>query len=164
MHILNGDSAAGSFRQAFQLPTEAVLIFRDVLSCGWLGAFETMPDWSSTRKGYWTELFSEYGFGSTEDIEKAPRDFYTNAHELRHANEVNLWIGCSLSDHLLLVFIVVLFKHYELDLKNLKIHQYEKFTNKNLTVIGLGALSPSQIGELSPEPIILNDAQIAFCS
>lgn len=163
MHILNGDSAAGAFKQTFRVSTEDILVFRDVLSCGGLTEFSDMKSWAQFRRSYWGEMFLKHGFGSIEEIEKAPRDFYNDFDELKGATDVNLWLGVSLSDHLLLVYIVTLFTHYGLDVDKLKIYQYEKINDNRMIVIGLGMLNPEQIAAYKPDAITLSQTQIKYC-
>ncbi len=162
MHILNGDSAAGCFRQAFHPPQEELLVFRDVLSCGRLKAYVDIKQWAKYRRDYWAAMYVKQGFDGIDDIATAPNDFYNDFDQLKCADKINLWVGCALSDHLLLVFLVKLFDVHGLDFSKLAIYQYTHADN-NLTVIGLGILSPEQIEALKPESLRLNDAQIAFC-
>ncbi len=162
MHIINGDSAAGSFRQAFHIPKEEILVFRDVLSCGGLAGFKDTDSWSKYRRDYWTQVCAEQGFGAIDDMHKAPRDLYNNLADLKSA-DVTLWMGCALSDQLLLVFVVKLFDHLGLDFGTLSIRQYRTFDKRNLTVVGVGILSPGQIKKLKPEAFTLDENQISFC-
>ena len=163
LHIQNGDCAAGSFKQAFLLPKEEILVFRDVLSCGHLPVFNGLDSWVKYRRDYWSKMYAEHGFGSVEEVEKAPHDFYNDFDELKKADEVSLWMGCALSDHLLMVFMVKLFDHYGLDFSKLTIRQYLKIEKGNITIVGLGMLHPDQIEALKPEAFTLNEEQIAFC-
>jgi len=163
MHILNGDSAAASFKQAFDTPEDEILIFRDVLSCGALGDYLAMAQWAKARGAYWADMYAEHGFGSTDEIEQAPRGFYNEFTTFKNSQEVTLWIGRALSDHLLLVFIVKLFDFYGLDFKKLSICQYLSLDQESSGVIGLGRLTPLQIKALKPEPFILNSEQVTEC-
>ena len=163
MNILNGDSAAGAFKQAFHAATEGMLVFRDVLSCGGLTEFNGVESWAQFRRHYWAEMFLKHGFGSIEDIEKAPRDLYNNFDELKDAVDVNLWLGVSLSDHLLLVYLVKLFDYYKMDYGKFNIYQYEKIDDNHVTLIGLGMLNPEQIAIYKPDAFTLSQTQIQYC-
>lgn len=163
MHLINGDSAAGTFRQAYHLPRDAILVFRDVLSCGELKEYTDMQKWYDYRSAYWSLCFHEHGFGAVDESDKMPRDFYCHLDELKNEKQIDLWIGCALSDQLLLVFVVMLFDHYRLDFSKLNIHQYLTFDKKNLTVGGVGLLSPDNIKKLAPKPHTLNEVEISYC-
>lgn len=163
MHIINGDSAAGSLKQAFRIPKEEILVFRDVLSCGGLTAYSDMDSWSKYRWAYWTQVCAKQGFRAMDDIHEAPRDFYKDFDDLNSADVLTLWMGCALSDHLLMVFVVKLFDHYGLDFRRLLIRQYLRFGKRNSTVVGIGILSPEQIKKQKPEAFTLDKTRISFC-
>lgn len=158
MHIFNGDSAAGCFKQAFHPKEDDVLVFRDVLSCGPLNTFVDMASWADFRVSYWTELLQRQG---VDDIAHMHQDFYSNIERLKSADKVTVWLGCALSDQLMLAFIVFLYDFYELDLNRLEIRQFNKLEAKNITVIGLGILHPEQLKQLEPDSFKLNDSQIS---
>ncbi len=163
MNIINGDSAAGSFKQAFHIPAEEILVFRDVLSCGALLPLVNIKYWVRQRRDFWKNMYAEHGFGSVDEVEKAPYDFYNDFDSLLSTKDVTLWLGCSLSDQLLLVLTVKFFAQYGLDFDKLNICQYVQFDKRYLTVIGLGMLSPEQIIAYKPNPTRLNQKQITFC-
>ena len=163
MNILNGDSAAATFLQAFGTAKENILVFRDVLSCGPLAPYKDMQQWKVFRVNFWQDILLENGLDPSIDVHDSPNDLYSNIDKLKTANNITLWIGCALSDHLLMVFIVKLFQIYELDLNKLSIHQYEKFGNAKVTVTGLGLLNPDETLALKPEPYALEKEQTQYC-
>ena len=59
MNILHGDSAGGSFKQAFKLRQEEMLVFHDVLSCGPLAKYISIEAWRKFRERYWNNLDKE---------------------------------------------------------------------------------------------------------
>lgn len=162
MNIVNGDSAAGAFRQAYHLPREAILVFRDVLSCGELRQYTEMEQWGNYRTRYWSSLMEEHGFGAISEDDKMPRDLYQHLDELKAEEEIHLWLGCALSDQLLLVFVVMLFNRYGLNFEKLYIHQYQK-NCKDLIVVGVALLNPDDIKALAPQPYTLNSDEIKYC-
>lgn len=162
MHIVNGDSAAGSFKQAFHIPVQELLIFRDVLSCGRLREYIDIEGWAKYRRDYWSTIYVKCELGSIDDITKAPNDFY-NDFDIKRTKKVNLWIGCALSDQLLLVFLVKLFEVHGLDFSKLIVHQYVYMDDQSSTIAGLGMLSPEQIEAQKPEPLTFDSTQIDFC-
>ncbi len=161
MHILNGDSAANSFRQAFHLQRGEVLICRDILSCGFLDTFVDLEPWRSQRLGHWDEMCKQHGFQPPEWQDPALRDLYQCMYELEHAETINIWVGRALSDQLLLAFIVYLFKFYNWDTSKLSVYQYHQA--EKLTVLGLGLLNSEEIIRLKPQPFSLGVKEIDFC-
>jgi hypothetical protein len=158
MNILHGDSAGGSFKQAFKLPQEQMLVFHDVLSCGPLEKYIGIDTWRKFREEYWdnldkTSAIENFSYNVLE------RDFYWNFDRLEQTDEYRLWIGTGLSDQLLLAFIVSLMAYHAFDISKLSVYQFERIEEKNFEVQGLGLLKPDQI-KRHPIPIKLNDKQI----
>ena len=158
MNILHGDSAGGSFKLAFDLHQDEMLIFHDVLSCGPLTKYVGIKSWRKFREKYWNDLDKE---SSTESLsyDVLDKDFYRNLDHLEQADEYRLWIGTGLSDQLLLAFLVNLITHHDLDISKLTVFQFEQIKEKNFEVQGLGLLKPDQIRH-HPSPFKLRKKQI----
>ncbi|MCZ6804417.1 MAG: DUF1835 domain-containing protein [Proteobacteria bacterium] len=161
MNILNGDSGAGLFKQAFQVSDNDILVFSDVLSCGPLKSFQDTDDWIQYREKYWYEILLDCAI-EPYSFRDSPRDFFVNIEELKNANEINLWIGSGLSDQLLLVFIVFIFDLYNLDANKLSVFQFYKLDGLNYEIHGIGLLNPDNI-KRHPESIKLNDKMLKTC-
>ena len=160
MNILNGDNAAALFMRAFKLSSSEILVFRDVLSCGPLKEFTEIEDWVPDRENYWNAILSDNSMGSVSFYE---RDFFKSFEELKTSDEINLWIGCALSDQLILAFVVFLLDHLNLSLDKLSIVQFADLDdNRGYWVRGLGELHPDLIKQ-HPDAFKLNDKQIAYC-
>lgn len=144
MNILHGDSAAGSFKQAFKLHREEMIVFHDVLSCGPLSKFTDIKAWREFREKYWNNLDQGSAIESLS-YNTCDRDFYANFNDLVQADEYKLWIGTGLSDQLLLAFVVNLIIYHDLDFSKISIYQFERNEEKNYEVQGLGLLNPDQI-------------------
>jgi hypothetical protein len=158
MNILHGDSAGGSFKIAFNLHQDEMLIFHDVLSCGPLAKYVSVKNWREFREKYWNNLYKE---SSTDSLSYnvLDKDFYWNLDQLEQADEYRLWIGIGLSDQLLLAFLVNLIIYHDLDISKLSVFQFERIEEKNFEVQGLGLLKPDQIRH-HPSPFKLNKKQI----
>ena len=144
MNILNGDSAAGLFKQAFGAAQDEVLVFKDILSCGPLKKYTDFSSWKSFRENYWKTIARDcarekFSFSALD------RDFYARFKDFKSAHEYKLWIGTGLSDQLLLVFLVHLIDFHGLDFQKLSIFQFESTTEKCFEVQGIGLLDPEQI-------------------
>lgn len=161
MNILNGDSAAGLFRQAFDMPSEKMMVFRDVLSCGPIKSFKDADSWIQYREEYWYEVLAD------NDIEPysfcgSQRDLFACYDELTDVNEIRLWIGSSLSDQLLLAFLVSMLVQNDIDPSKLSIYQFHKLDGLNYEIHGIGLLHPDNIKRYS-EPIKLSKGMINIC-
>ena len=161
MNILNGDSAAGLFRQAFDMPSENMMVFRDVLSCGPIKPFKDEDSWVLYREEYWHRILAD------NDIEPysfhgSHRDLFACFEELKNVEEIRLWIGSSLSDQLLLAFLVSLLVQHNIDPSKLSVFQFYKLDGLNYEIHGIGLLHPDNIKRYS-EPIKLSKEMIGVC-
>ena len=161
MNILNGDSAAGLFKQAFNAKPNEILVFRDVLQCGPLASYSNMQDWKHDRSKFWNDLLKEAG-ADPVSFDNSPRDFHKEFNELREANEIKLWMGCALSDHLVLVFLVYLLNKFNIDTNKLSIIQFINHHKNGDVILGLGELHPKYIKQ-PPDAFKLNESEIDLC-
>ncbi len=160
MNIVNGDAAAGSFKQAFDMPVDELLVFRDVLSVGSIQKFNSITEWRETRQFFWNHIMKITGT-DPQYFTDFSRDFYIDFEELLDSKEIHLWIGCALSDQLLLVFLVYLLHQHKINLNNLFIYQYTQ-TNNLKIAHGLGMLDPERIKQ-TPEKFNLTEQQTLEC-
>lgn len=157
-HIVNGDSAASSIAKAFEIPMTDIMILRDVLSCGPLEEFLHAGHWRQLRDSYWSEDILR------DRVSRVEGDLYIQFDRLIDAQALTLWIGCSLSDQLLLVFLVRVLDNYNIDSNKLEILQYSKLEKKHGSLIcGLGELSPEEVASCKPKAFRLDGEQVEFC-
>lgn len=163
MNILNGDSAASSFKLAFKVSDDDTLIFHDVLSCGPLHKFDDLETWQKARESYWFSYDARNDY-EVNPFKKLTRDFYHNFPSIKTILDCKVWIGTGLSDQLLLAFTIYLYDKYELDFDGLSIYQFEEYkSGKGITypVQGVGLLRPEQI-QNHPKPYQLSIEQIEY--
>lgn len=163
INIINGDSAAGSFKFAFHTKRDEIVVFRDVLSCGPLQKFSNFENWQLLRESFWRDTDSN-NYEYIQSFKGLPRDFYNNFVTLKSVSECKLWIGTGLSDQLLLAFIIHLFDNFNFDFNKLLIIQFEKIKSTNgncYPVQGLGLLHPNQIKD-HPISFNINTKQIKY--
>lgn len=163
INILNGDSAAGSFKFAFKVNKDEMLIFRDVLSCGPLEKFSNFETWQKLRESFWRETDHD-NYEYLQSFKALSRDLYSNFLTIEFVSECKLWIGTGLSDQLLLLFIIHLFDKFKFDFNKLLIFQFEKIKctkGNTYPVQGLGLLHPDQI-QNHPIPFKINTKQIKY--
>jgi len=62
IHVVNGDSAGGTIREALGLkPPQDLLISRDLYSCGPLLPIDSIAEWHGARKSWWAGLYADQG-------------------------------------------------------------------------------------------------------
>ena len=148
LHIVFGDSAAGSLRAALHLSRDQVLVNEDMLSCGPAPATDDLGVWRSAREGYLKEIMAspDFSFGEYE-----ADGLLMNAERLHQGRAIAVWAGQGLPEQLLLAWVVFLFDRLELDLSKLAIFQFETLRPMQ-DVLSLGELSPEDIRGYKPAP------------
>lgn len=149
LHIVSGDSAAGSLRVALRPGRDRVLVNEDLLSCGPAPATADLGVWRLARERYMREIYGEspdYSFGGY-----AASGLLMNVERLRQERAIAVWAGLGLPDQLLLAWVVFLFDWLELDLSKLAIFQFETLRPAQ-NVLSLGELSPEDIRDYKPAP------------
>lgn len=103
----------------------ALLANNDVLSCGPLPPFTSLPQWQRLREAYLRTLdypdqppFSFAAAGGP--------DLLTNAHALRDAATIVLWIGTGVAEQLLLAWVVQLLRLVNVEGTRLRVIQFSQ--------------------------------------
>lgn len=156
VHIVGGDSAAGSLRAALHLSHDQVLVNEDLLSCGPAPATADLDVWRSTRESYLKKIYVEWPDFSFDEY--AANGLLMNADRLGREQAIVAWAGQGLPDQLLLAWIVFLFDRLNLDLSKLAIVHFEKLLPTQ-NVLSLGELSAEDIRKYRPAPHPLNSEE-----
>ena len=139
IHIVPGLSAAGSLRQALSLSPDSILANQDDLSCGPLGSFHSVEEWRARREAYWGDACADFSFPESKG------DLLTNASAICPADSLVLWISKSLAEQLLLCWIVQFLRLLNIDPQHLRVIQFERYTDRDTEIWGLGILNPTQL-------------------
>ena len=122
-HVLPGESAAGTFRQAFGLPNAQVFVDIDNLSCGPLASVEDREAWRRKRRDYWHSVIGS-GFGGPKENDN-PALLYdrlsAGKSDLNGADSIFLWFGTTLQEQLLLAWVVTVFRHLGIETEPLRL-------------------------------------------
>jgi hypothetical protein len=143
LHITNGDSVVGTFRQV-RFPG-VYLAWRDVLHDGPVPQTATLSELSDVR----AQALAGYGAGSYESIRAdfAARDQVVE--NFRKHEEVVLWFEHDLFDQLQLIQLLDWFATQELGKVKLSLIQIDSFPGVR-PFYGLGQLSGTQLARLFP--------------
>ncbi len=104
LHMLHGDSAASSWRSAFE-DDDRVRINRDILSCGPMLAQESMTDWHRMRNGYLTQLHPQR---EARNYFQSDVELTADLQLLEEFETAYIWAGASVEDCLFVLFCVQL--------------------------------------------------------
>jgi hypothetical protein len=153
IHIVSGFSAAGTLRQA--LRPAALLVSDDVLSCGPLPPLDSLDHWLWIRESYLRTLaLDDPEISLTGDDDHLLAD----PSRLCAADSLLLWIGTTLNEQLLLVWIVQLLRLLGIEMERLRVIL---FTRDGFgDVVGVGMCRPDQL-RAHPAPEPLTDAALA---
>jgi hypothetical protein len=134
VHVLLGDTAAGTFAASRAGDGGGVLTLRDALSCGPLVPIADVRSWERLRSAYWEGLGFpvELGFVSGD------------AAALAVADRIVLWIGTALGEQVTLAWLPAWLRAIGADPARLEVVQFHR-DGEGEEILGLGALHPDQI-------------------
>jgi hypothetical protein len=144
LHVLLGDSAAGTFTRAY-FARDRLLIDQDVLSCGPTPDFSDLVVWSKQRFDYWNSIVPG---GASEHVHSR-FNLVDNAIRLVDAECVHIWAATGVSEQLFIAFIVHLVKLMGGDPTRISLVECEMMNGRR--IIGLGELNEAQM-RAAPEP------------
>lgn len=158
LHIINGLSAAGSWKQAHRV-VDRLLIQQDILSCGPTPSYEDLAKWEETRIAYLKEIRPEW---QELDFKSLDSDLLNNVKRLTEFDEIFLWIGTGLEDQLLVLFVVCLAEKVGANSNQICLVQYEQLATRKFPVRLMGELNPEQMSK-HPTPTPLTKEDIVYC-
>jgi len=153
MHVILGDSAAGTFDEVFN-PRDSLLIDRDVLSCGPTSPCDVVDAWKSMRHQYWSELAPMAASEPSTD-----RALLDEFGRLLNADRVTIWASTSVSEQLFIAHVLYRAAHAGLDASKIQLVSFEKFPHREARVLGMGELEAGQLRDY-PEPRPLSGEEL----
>ena len=154
LHITNGESVVGTFRQV-RFPG-TYLSWIDVLHDGPVPQTATLSELSDVR----AQALADFGAGSYEDIRAG---FAARNHVLenfRKHEEVVLWFEHDLFDQLQLIQLLDWFAEQEMGKTKLSLVQTDSYPGVK-PFYGLGQLSGTQLARLFPTRVDVGPAHLA---
>ena len=94
-----GDSAAGALVASGRCTADTMLVQPDVLSCGPLRRWDSLEAWRRDREAFWLEAWPGL---DPPTFDPPERYFLTARERLAGAERLVFWVGCGLSDQLML--------------------------------------------------------------
>src|SRR3954447_15810063 len=151
LHVLQGDSAAGCFRQALHPERGSMLVNQDVLSCGPLPAFESAEQWTRLRAEYWDSV----GW-SGQPPSTFNGDFLHKLSSIDESDSLVFWVGTGVAEQLMLAWSMHLLRLVRSRAK-VNVVQFTRVADR-IDVWGLGLLHPHQIASHPPTEPLSSDA------
>ncbi|MCZ6481626.1 MAG: DUF1835 domain-containing protein [Alphaproteobacteria bacterium] len=157
LHIVGGDTAAGSLKAALRLSHDRLLVNVDPLSCGPAPDTDDLGVWRSTREKFLRDLYIDWPDFSFDDYED--NGLLMNAKRLSQEDDIVVWAGLGLPDQLLLAWVIFLFDRLRVDISKLWVVQFEKLRPRQ-RVLSIGELEPEDIRNYCPEPRQLDSQDV----
>jgi len=153
LHVVLGDSAAGTFTRVF-FARDRLLIDHDVLSCGPTPVFSDLLVWNKLRRDYWSSFVP----GGENEHVHSHFDLVDNAIRLVDTECIHIWAATGVSEQLFIAFVVHLVKLIGGDPTRISLVQFETLADsrKNNRIIGLGELDEAQM-RAAPESKPMSD-------
>ncbi len=160
LHVINGDSAAGSWKQAFEKSnvTGKLLHIENNLSCGPMVNVSTLEAWQDKRNSFFREISPD------RPCLSFATDFIDYEKRICGDENIFVWIGTGAGEQLLLMLVVVLLDRAKISFKRLRVVQYEQIT------VNGNQFKTTRLGELAPEymykhPLarLLSNVEISYC-
>lgn len=151
LHIVGGDTAAGSLKAALRLSHDQLLVNEDPLSCGPAPDTDDLSVWRSTRENFLRDMYVDWPDFSFDDYEYADNGLLMNAKRLSQEDDIVVWADLGLPDQLLLAWVIFLFDRLSVGFSKLRVVQFEKLLPRQ-RVLSMGELSPEDIRNYCPEP------------
>ncbi len=146
LHILNGQSAGGTFVAAFG-QRERLLIQCDMLSCGPTPRCQDLTEWERIRLDFLNGESESEEPWSFRDFEY---DLLGSAQRLAGQEDAYIWVGTTVEDQLLIAFTLYLIEMMGGDPERLHLIQFESLPGNRVPILGLGMLNPQQMRSHPP--------------
>ncbi|MDF3018851.1 MAG: hypothetical protein K0Q92_154 [Steroidobacteraceae bacterium] len=158
LHLINGDSAGGTFRQAIA-NTNRLIIARDVLSCGPLPTFVDMESWTRFRVAFWQEAMQ-----GLPDIDMRLRqtDLSQNVQRIIEASRLYVWAASGNTDQLMVTFLFEVLERYGADPGKVQLVEFLTLPGTERRAIQMGELDATRM-RMHPTPRALTmDDWVAY--
>jgi hypothetical protein len=143
VHVIQGLSAAGSFRQAMHPNPGELLVHQDDLSCGPLPPFRSFEQWSDVRHEFWDSVCED-----PERCSDYEYDVTANQSTLRDADSIVIWLALCASEQLFLAWLIQALKLLHCRAR-VSVIQFTR-TPRNMDAWGMGLLHPEHISAHPP--------------
>ncbi len=147
LHVINGDIAAGTFRQAIT-SSHRVVVHRDVLSCGPTPAFLDVEGWKQQRFDFWA---SAVAHDPEFILRRSSSDLLENVQRIADAGRVYAWAASGNTDQLMVAFLFELLERVGADPGKLELIEFSRLAPTDRRIVAMGELEPQEIRQ-HPSP------------
>lgn len=152
IHIVPGDSAAGTVKRALGPRNKYVVGLSDLLSVGPLAQFSHLEAWASLRLGFLRGVLL-YDHLTVDKL-------IPNVAALRDSRVTTVWLGTGPADQIALAWLCALMRVVDIDLERLRVIQFPPDFVDGHCLPSLGILTPEQV-RLHPPAVQLSRPELA---
>lgn len=158
LHLINGDSAGGTFRQAIA-NTNRLIIARDVLSCGPTPPFADMESWTRMRVAFWQDAMQ-----GLPDIDMRLRqtDLSQNVQRIIEAKRLYVWAASGNTDQLMVTFIFEILERYGADPGKVQLVEFLTMPSTERRAVQMGEIDATQMRMHPPPRDLTMDDWVAY--
>lgn len=146
-HVICGYSAAGSIRNAFNIPAADIVKCGDLIAVGRQNLHYDFQRWSETRMPE-LERALDADLGANHELEEKFQLFH-NVAALSVGKPVLIWLDCSIASQLMAAFLCHVFKLNGWDMHRLHVLRYAKVAELYMGI--LDVLNENELRKRRPE-------------
>ncbi|HUQ09391.1 MAG TPA: DUF1835 domain-containing protein [Steroidobacteraceae bacterium] len=147
VHVINGDSAAGTFRQAISSSMRTI-VSRDILSVGPLLPVADLLSWRDMRVGFWREVVAH---DPRVDLRPAQNGIWENYDKLASTRRIYAWAATGNSDQFMVAFMLEMMERIGSDPGKVELVEFEHLPPAGRRVVQMGELDANQM-RMHPAP------------
>jgi hypothetical protein len=147
VHIINGDSAAGTFQQAIS-GSMRTIVSRDVLSVGPILPFADLRAWTEARVGFWRDVVAH---DPAVDLRPAQNGIWENQDKLVSSRRIYVWAATGNTDQFMVAFLLELMERIGSDPAKVELVEFEQMPPTGRRVVQMGELDANQM-RMHPAP------------
>jgi hypothetical protein len=151
IHVINGDSAAGTLNQALAT-TNRLIVSRDILSCGPVVAFQDLETWKQTRFGFWREAVAH---GPPVDLRPAQNGIWENQARLKNVSKIYAWAATGNTDQFFVAFLLEMLERVGTDPGKVELVEFLQVPPAGRRLQQMGELDVTQM-RMHPAPRVLS--------
>jgi hypothetical protein len=147
IHVINGDSAAGTFQQAIS-GSMRTIVSRDILSVGPILPFADLQTWKDARVGFWRHVVSH---DPRIDLRPAQNGIWENQDKLISTRRIYAWAATGNTDQFMVAFLLELLERIGTDPGKVELVEFEQVPPAGRRVVQMGELDANQM-RMHPAP------------
>jgi hypothetical protein len=158
VHVINGDSAAGTFQQAISSSMRSI-VSRDILSVGPILPFADLQTWKDSRVRFWRAVVAH---DPQVDLRPAQNGIWENQEQLISAKRIYAWAATGNTDQFMVAFLLELMERLGTDPGKIELVEFQQVPPAGRRVLQMGELDVGQMRMHPPPRELSMDEWMAY--